>query len=85
METSQVRQKDQWTIQNPTDTCKWYLTIELTPGVSEKLNIRMVIPYKEPTVTKSQMCKLQAKIFFIESQPHEYRCANTGQDGLHLR
>jgi hypothetical protein len=24
METSQVRQKDQWTMQSPTDTCKWY-------------------------------------------------------------
>ncbi len=24
METLQVRQKDQWTIQSPTDTCKWY-------------------------------------------------------------
>jgi hypothetical protein len=24
METSQVMQKDQWTIQSPTDTCKWY-------------------------------------------------------------
>jgi hypothetical protein len=27
------------------------LTIELTPGVSERLNIRRVIPYKEPTAT----------------------------------
>jgi hypothetical protein len=27
------------------------LTIELRPGVSERLNIRRVIPYKEPTAT----------------------------------
>ncbi len=27
------------------------LTIELTPGVSERINIRRVIPYKEPTAT----------------------------------
>jgi hypothetical protein len=24
METLQVSRKDQWTIQSPTDTCKWY-------------------------------------------------------------
>ncbi len=27
------------------------LTIELRPGVSERLNIRRVLPYKEPTAT----------------------------------
>ncbi len=27
------------------------LTIELRPGISERLNIRRVIPYKEPTAT----------------------------------
>ncbi len=26
-------------------------TLELRPGVSERLNIRRVIPYKEPTAT----------------------------------
>jgi hypothetical protein len=31
------------------------LTIELRPGISERLNIRRVIPYKEPTVT-DYMC-----------------------------
>jgi hypothetical protein len=51
METSQVRQKDKWTIQSPTDTCKWYLTVELRPGISERPNIRRVIPYKKPAAT----------------------------------
>ena len=34
------------------------LTIELRPGASERLNMRRIIPYKEPTATKSQMCNL---------------------------
>jgi hypothetical protein len=39
------------------------LTIELRPGILERLNIRRVIPYKEPTDTS------------VTSQPHNHRCA----------
>ena len=53
------------------------LIVELRPGISERLNIRRVIPYKEPTVTKLEMCKLQAKIDFIRGKVRPYyRCIN---------
>jgi hypothetical protein len=52
METLQVGQKDQWTIQGSTpDSCKWYFDRKLRSGISERLNIKRVIPYKEPTAT----------------------------------
>jgi hypothetical protein len=40
-------------------------TLELRPGVSEKLKIGRVIPYKEPTPTSSEV---QSKMIFMGHQ-----------------
>jgi hypothetical protein len=79
MEISQVRQKDQWTIQSPTDTCKRYFDKKVKTRCLRETQHKKVNTVQRAHSHKSQMCKLQAKIVFIDSQPHEYRCANTCQ------
>jgi hypothetical protein len=76
METSKVRQKDQWTKQSHTDTCKWYFEDRV-----ETRLLRETQHKKGYTVQRAHShiitdVQLQAKIVFIKSQPHEYRCTN---------
>jgi hypothetical protein len=48
------------------------LTVELRPGVSERINIRRFIPYREPTVTYSHV-PLETKP--NDSELHNYKYA----------